>query len=99
MADNLVSNALRYTQAGGVLVSLRRWRGRWRLAVQDTGPGFDEALLPEMCMPYRRFDDRQRDTQDAGRGLGLALVAQQAQLLGHALVVRSRPDGAAASAC
>ena len=42
-------------------------------------------------MPYRRFDDRQRDTQDARRGLGLALVAQQAQLLGHALVVRSRP--------
>lgn len=91
MADNLVSNALRYTQAGGVLVSLRRWQGRWRLAVQDTGPGFDEALLPEMCTPYRRFDDRQRDTQDAGQGLGLALVARQAQLLGHALVVRSRP--------
>jgi signal transduction histidine kinase len=81
MADNLVSNALRYTQAGGVLVSLRRWQGRWRLAVQDTGPGFDEALLPEMCTPYRRFDDSQRGTQDAGQGLGLALVARQAQLL------------------
>jgi signal transduction histidine kinase len=91
MADNLVSNALRYTQAGGVLVSLRRWQGRWRLAVQDTGPGFDEALLPEMCTPYRRFDDSQRGTQDAGQGLGLALVARQAQLLGHELVVRSRP--------
>ena len=91
--DNLVANAVRYTPSGGVLVAARSHGAQVLLTVMDTGPGFDEALLPQLFTAYRRFDDRDRSNtaDDGGQGLGLALVRKQADLLGHALQVRSVP--------
>jgi signal transduction histidine kinase len=94
IVDNLVANALRCTDRGGVLVAARRRAGGVvRIVVADSGRGIDAALLPELFTPYRRFDDRDRtaDGEGAGQGLGLALVKKQTELLGHALVVRSVP--------
>jgi signal transduction histidine kinase len=94
IVDNLVANAVRYTRSGGVLVAARARGGDVLLTVMDTGPGFDEALLPQLFTAYRRFDDRDRGhtaNDDGGQGLGLALVRKQADLLGHALHVRSVP--------
>lgn len=93
IVDNLVANAVRYTRSGGVLVAARRRGEQVLLTVVDTGPGFDEALLPQLFTAYRRFDDRERGgaADDGGQGLGLALVRKQADLLGHALQVRSVP--------
>lgn len=88
--DNLVSNAVRYTDGGGVLVAARRRAGRVLLQVVDTGPGIEPDALPQIFIAYRRFDDRRRDG-DEGQGLGLALARKQAELLGHALTVRSVP--------
>ena len=88
--DNLVSNALRYTEHGGVLVGARHRSGRAEIQVYDTGRGIPAAVVPEIFIPYRRFDDRARDRQE-GHGLGLALARKQADTLGHALSVRSVP--------
>ncbi|MDP3288355.1 MAG: ATP-binding protein, partial [Methyloversatilis sp.] len=48
-----------------------------------------EDLIPQIFIPYRRFDDRQTRHEE-GQGLGLALARTQAELLGHPLTVRSR---------
>jgi len=90
IVDNLVSNALRYTDAGGVLLAARRCAGALRLDVFDTGPGIAAELIPQLFIAYRRFDDR-KSRHDEGQGLGLALVRKQADLLGHVLQVRSVP--------
>ena len=88
--DNLVSNAVRYTERGRVLIAARPRGCEVELQVWDTGPGIAAEHLPLIFVPYRRFDDRSA-RHDEGQGLGLALVRGQADALGHALEVRSRP--------
>jgi signal transduction histidine kinase len=90
IVDNFVSNAVRYTRSGGVLVAARRRRDHIEIQVFDTGPGIAPQIVPQLFVPYRRFDDRRQD-DDSGHGLGLALARKQADLLGHALAVRSVP--------
>ncbi len=87
--DNLVANAVRYTDAGRVLVVARRRDRTIELQVHDTGPGIEPDLIESLFEPYRRFDDR-RDRAEEGQGLGLALVRKQADLLQHPVRVRSR---------
>jgi signal transduction histidine kinase len=88
--DNFVSNAIRYTDAGGVLVGVRTHSQRAQIQVFDTGPGIDPDIVPQLFVAYRRFDDRTRDREE-GHGLGLALAQKQADLLGHQLTVRTIP--------
>ncbi len=88
IVDNLVSNALRYTDDGTVLVGVRRRGALVELQVLDEGPGIPENLVPQLFIAYRRFDDR-KDRAEEGQGLGLALVRKQSDLLGHAVAVRS----------
>jgi signal transduction histidine kinase len=87
MVDNLVANAIRYTETGGVLVGARRRSGRVEVQVYDTGPGIPSSLIPQLFIAYRRFSDTRGASR--GHGLGLALVSKQAQLQGHELTVRS----------
>jgi signal transduction histidine kinase len=87
--DNLVANAVRYTDAGRVLVVARRRDRTIELQVHDTGPGIEPDVIESLFEPYRRFDDR-RDRAEEGQGLGLALVRKQADLLQHPVRVRSR---------
>jgi signal transduction histidine kinase len=89
MIDNLVCNAVRYTETGGVLVGARRRGGRVELQVYDTGPGIPASLIPQLFVAYRRFSDTRNAAR--GHGLGLALVSKQAQLQGHEVTVRSLP--------
>lgn len=88
--DNLVSNAVRYTLSGRILVGARRRGDHIEVQVWDSGPGIPEATIPLLFEAYRRFDDTARGAE-MGFGLGLALVKKQADLLGHALAVHSRP--------
>ena len=69
--DNLVSNAVRHAERGGVLVGVRRRWGHSEICVYDTGCGIPPEIIPELFVAYRRFDDRTRDRQE-GYGLGLA---------------------------
>jgi CheY-like chemotaxis protein len=88
--SNLVSNAVRYTEAGRVLVGCRR-RGREVLVqVCDTGIGIAPEQLPLIFEEYYQSANPGRDRRH-GTGLGLAIVERLAGLLGHAVEVASRP--------
>lgn len=88
IARNLVSNALKYTEAGGVVVGVRRRGKRVWLEVHDSGPGISEADRA------RIFDEFQRAVREGGpqgMGLGLSIVRRACTKLGHPLEVLSTP--------
>ena len=85
---NLVSNALRYTEAGGVTLSADVVDGRVVLAVADTGPGIPEREREAVFDEYYQLDKPGR-TQAQGLGLGLSIVHRLARLLELGLVVHS----------
>ncbi|VFR91303.1 FIG01056136: hypothetical protein [plant metagenome] len=78
---NLAHNALRYTEAGGVLLSLRRRGGDWMLEVWDTGVGVGSEEQPRIYSPFYRNEHAWR-ADSAGHGLGLAVVARCAAMMG-----------------
>ncbi|MDQ3272853.1 MAG: hybrid sensor histidine kinase/response regulator, partial [Pseudomonadota bacterium] len=86
---NLVHNALRYTQRGGVLIGLRRRAGDWQLEVWDTGIGIAAQDGDQIFSPYFRNEHSWR-IDSAGHGLGLAVVARCARLIGATLGFQSR---------
>lgn len=83
--DNLVANAIRYTETGRVLVGARRRGGVVRIEVWDTGPGIPEAKMAEVFQEFTRLSS----TAGGGVGLGLSIVEQACALLLHPLDVRS----------
>jgi len=88
--QNLISNALRYTREGGVLVGCQR-RGRFvELCVWDTGPGIPEAHQRAIFEEFRRLD-RPSPWGEKGLGLGLSICDRIARLLGLELSLRSVP--------
>lgn len=89
---NLLSNALRYTHRGGVLLALRRahgGNGLW-IEVWDTGIGISAVDQVRIFDPYVQIANRERD-RSKGLGLGLAISKQACELLGLSLGVRSVP--------
>jgi signal transduction histidine kinase len=93
--DNLLSNAIRHSPAGGtVLVRLAREGADTVLEVADGGAGFPPEFLPSAFERFARSDDaRTRDR--GGSGLGLAIVAAIMAAHGGAAVAANRPDGGA----
>ena len=92
IVGNLLSNAVRYTHQGGVLLSLRRAHGGdgvW-LEVRDTGIGIASTDQARIFDPYVQIANRERDRAQ-GLGLGLAIVRHASALLGLAVSLRSRP--------
>ncbi|HEX5359566.1 MAG TPA: PAS domain-containing hybrid sensor histidine kinase/response regulator [Fluviicoccus sp.] len=87
--QNLISNAIKYTAHGQVLVGCRR-RGRSVvLEIWDTGPGIPPADLERIFEDFYRVDATARGRQ--GIGLGLGVVQRMANSLGHELSVASTP--------
>ncbi len=88
---NLVGNALRYTQKGGVLVAARRCAdGRHaRVEIWDSGIGIAPEFHDAIFREFFQIDNRERDRRK-GFGLGLNIVQRNAQLLGHRLQFDSR---------
>jgi len=90
--SNLVSNAVRYTPAGGQIRAgwLLHADGRGEFFVQDSGPGIAPEHIPRLTERFYRVDrSRSRDT--GGTGLGLAIVKHVAQRHGAELKVESTP--------
>lgn len=87
IVQNLVGNAVRYTDEGSVLIGVRRQAGKARLEVWDTGPGIAEEDQQTIFQEFRRLKPQGRET---GLGLGLAIVSRACARLGHALNVTSR---------
>lgn len=89
--QNLLSNALRYTDSGGVLLGLRRHGPQQlRIEVRDSGCGIAEHQQSLIFEEFQRLDGGSR-RQDRGAGLGLAIVQRIARRLDHAITLRSRP--------
>ena len=86
--QNFLSNALRYTPRGRVLLGCRRDGDSLRIEVHDQGPGIPEALQQEIFEEFRRLGDGV--AQDRGAGLGLAIVERIGRLLGHRIGLRSQ---------
>ncbi len=85
--QNLLSNAIRYTPHGRVLLGCRRQGRQLRIEVHDQGPGIPESLQREIFEEFRRLGEGH--DQDKGAGLGLAIVERLGRLLGHEIGLRS----------
>ncbi|MCE1193630.1 MAG: PAS-domain containing protein [Acidovorax sp.] len=89
IVQNFVSNAIRYTRHGRIVVGCRRdGPDHVRIEVHDQGPGIPDALQKEIFEEFRRLD--QGEDGDRGAGLGLAIVERLGRLLGHAIGLRSQ---------
>jgi signal transduction histidine kinase len=86
--QNLIGNAIKYTPAGSVHITARRGDdGRWQLSVTDDGPGIAPGQLPHLFKAFHRGETHGQ----CGAGLGLAIAAEAAALVGAELSVHSRP--------
>ncbi|WXL24133.1 hybrid sensor histidine kinase/response regulator NahK/ErcS' [Ectopseudomonas mendocina] len=86
---NLLSNAIRYTPSGRILLGCRRRRQSLSIEVWDTGVGIAQDKLSEIFLEFKR-GDVQHHRQDRGLGLGLAIVDKIARMLGHRVRVSSQ---------
>lgn len=86
MVRNLLSNAIRYTDAGGILLGCRRRGDKTRIEVWDTGIGIAAEQIPRIFEEYRQTPS---GAQRGGVGLGLAIVQRLGDLLAHPVAVRS----------
>ncbi|MEE2025697.1 PAS domain-containing hybrid sensor histidine kinase/response regulator [Alkalimonas mucilaginosa] len=89
IVQNMLSNAIKYTPKGKVLLSCRRRGEHLLLQVWDTGPGIAEPDLVRIFDDFYRIDATAKGQQ--GVGLGLAVVHRMARVLGHSVAVHSRP--------
>ncbi|MBP6599107.1 MAG: hybrid sensor histidine kinase/response regulator [Giesbergeria sp.] len=87
---NLISNALRYTHCGGVLIACRVRSGRLALEVWDSGSGIAPEHLQDIFKEFHQLGNSERDRRK-GLGLGLAIVQRLVTEMGAQLQVQSRP--------
>ena len=86
---NLVSNAIKFTKHGSILVSARRRGNRVLMQVWDTGIGIAEADMLHIFDEFYQVANPQRN-REAGLGLGLSICQRAMSLLGDAITCRSR---------
>jgi CheY-like chemotaxis protein len=90
MLGNLVSNAIRYTDQGRVLIGCRRGAGHLRIEIHDTGIGIPKQEQQAIFREFYQIDDgARRRRKDVGMGLGLAIVSGLAKTLDHPVTVSS----------
>ncbi|HEY2231332.1 MAG TPA: cache domain-containing protein [Xanthobacteraceae bacterium] len=85
---NLVSNAVRYTSRGGLVVGCRQRGAQLRIEVWDTGVGIPPDQRRNIFGEFYRLGEPDRDRQ-AGLGLGLAIVDRLCRLLDHPIALTS----------
>lgn len=90
--DNLIENALHYSEGGAVTVECGRDGNDVYLAVSDEGPGLEPG---EEQGVFERFSRGSGGRRAPGTGLGLALVATLARRWGGAATIANRPEGGA----
>ncbi|WP_207458750.1 ATP-binding protein [Azospirillum sp. SYSU D00513] len=88
MLRNLLENALRYTQSGGILIGCRRSGGAVRLQILDTGIGIPQDQLDDIFQEFYQVGNAGRE-REKGLGLGLAIVRRLSHLLRHPVRVTS----------
>ena len=85
---NLLSNAIRYTESGRILVGCRRYNRNTLVAVYDTGIGIPENKLQDIFCEFHQLHNPERD-RSRGLGLGLAIVERMTKLLDIPLHIKS----------
>lgn len=86
---NLLANACRYTEHGGILLACRQRGEMLAIQVWDSGPGIPAEEIGNIFREYYQVGNRERDRRK-GLGLGLSIVERLAHLLGATIRVRSR---------
>lgn len=85
---NLVSNAIRYTERGSVVIGARRAGDQVRVEIWDTGIGIEEKHFPQLFQEFYQVVNSERNANN-GLGLGLAIVDRLARILDHKISLRS----------
>jgi two-component system, chemotaxis family, CheB/CheR fusion protein len=88
--QNLLANAVKYTDQGRILIGCRRFGDLVRIQIWDTGRGIPAEQLSAIFEEFHQIGNPGRD-HSRGLGLGLSIVDRLAQLLGHPISVRSAP--------
>ena len=96
LLQNLISNAIKYTTEGRVLVGCRRLEGAIEVQVHDTGVGIPEERREEIFLEFQRLDEGARIA--SGLGLGLSIVDRIARVLDHPIRLMSEPGEGSAFA-
>ena len=86
---NLLSNAMKYTTRGKVLLGCRQHRDMLSLQIWDTGIGIPEDEFEAIFEEYHQVDNAARE-RSRGLGLGLSIVQRLGKLLGHRISVQSK---------
>ncbi|HEX6708652.1 MAG TPA: hybrid sensor histidine kinase/response regulator [Albitalea sp.] len=90
IVGNLIQNAIKYTERGGIVVVARTTATHFNVEVWDTGVGIRAADLPRIFDEFYQVGRGDR-TRPQGLGMGLAIVKRLVRLLGHTLTVASQP--------
>ena len=89
VVGNLIANAIKYTERGGVLVANRATRAGYRIEIWDTGVGIAPEHQREIFREFYKVPSH--GGTEEGFGLGLAIVDRLTHILGHTLTLASRP--------
>ncbi len=89
IVNNLVGNAIKFTEEGGVTVEVGSEGDTVRLRVRDTGEGINEAFLPHLFDAFRQATDEATGHRE-GSGLGLAITKRLVDLMHGSIEVKSR---------
>ncbi|MEH2315884.1 hybrid sensor histidine kinase/response regulator [Nostoc sp.] len=84
---NLLGNAVKFTETGGVAFKVGYHEGKIRFQVEDTGVGMASEQLEEIFLPFQQVGDHSRKAE--GTGLGLAITRQLVQMMGGKIQVKS----------
>jgi len=109
VVENFLTNAVRYTESGKILLGCRRRNGAVRIEVWDSGIGIPQNQYADIFEEFRQLDNPGRD-RSKGLGLGLAIAGRMAEMLQHPIDLHSTlgkgsmfavevPLGAARSEC
>jgi len=90
LLQNLVSNAIKYTRHGRVLIGCQRHSGKLIIHVYDTGVGIPESKRRTVFQEFHRLEQGAKIAR--GLGLGLSIVERIARVLDHEISVRSTPE-------
>ena len=88
---NLLGNAVKFTDAGSITVSVKSVEDQVEISVADTGMGIPSEDLPYIFEEFRQVE-RQGSTEKEGTGLGLAIARKSVELLGGTIIAESEVD-------
>ena len=89
--DNLISNAVKYTEQGSIRISLKELSEEIVFCIEDSGIGIEEEHMPQLFERFYRADSS-RTKEIEGTGLGLAIVQQVVELHSGTIDMKSELD-------